>query len=71
MFEAGDLVERKSGNVIIRGVVTSNDRAGLFILSASGFHMQIPTSNVRKITAGPEYTALRRLMDRRLKQFFS
>lgn len=69
MFEIGDLIERKSGNVTIRGVVTSNDRAGLFILSVSGFHMQIPSSNVRKITDGPEYQSLRRLMDRRLKQF--
>lgn len=71
MFEEGDLLERKSGNVTLRGVVTSNDRAGLFVLTASGLHLQIPGSNLRKITEadGKEYVDLKRVMDKRLKQF--
>ena len=63
----GDVVERGR----VRGVVVSNDRDGLFIMSTTGWHMQIPGSNVRVLSDadGRLYRDTKRRAERHWQRF--
>lgn len=63
----GDVIERGR----IRGIVVSNDRDGLFIMSTTGWHMQIPGSRVRVLSEadGSLYSTTKRRAERHWQRF--
>ena len=71
-IEVGDYIERNEGGKITRGVVTSNDRDGLWIMSTSGWNFHIPGSRIRVLSEkndGATYADVKKRSDRHLKRF--
>lgn len=71
MIEVGSIIERsRACGGQIRGLVVSNDRDGLFIMSTTGWHMAIPSTHVRVLTDADEsYAATKKRCERHWQRF--
>ena len=70
-LEIGDIIERAAGGKPTRGLVVSNERDGLYIMSTTGWHMAIPSTHVRILSAedGDVYEETKRKSERHWKRF--